>query len=69
MTCSRTMDRRTSAAGDGCIAASHVGKVSDWTIEQRRQIAANAVTGDQRKMTVKNAERGGMSNDRNDCRW
>jgi hypothetical protein len=45
------------------------GKVSDWTIEQNRQIAANAVTGDQRKMTVKNAEAGCMSNDRSDCRW
>jgi len=32
------------------------GKVSDWVIEQNRQIAANAVTGNQRKMTVKNAE-------------
>jgi hypothetical protein len=52
------MYRRTSAAGDGCIAASHVGKVSDWIIEQNQQIAANAVTGDQRKMTVKNAEAG-----------
>jgi hypothetical protein len=38
-----------------CLAC---GKVSDWTIEQNRQIAANAVTGDQGKMTVKNAEVG-----------
>ena len=58
MTCSRTMDKPTSAAGDGCTAASHVGKVSDWIIEQNREIAANAVTGGQRKMTVKNAEAG-----------
>jgi hypothetical protein len=34
------------------------GKVSDWIIEQNRQIAAHAVTGDQRKMTVKNAVAG-----------
>jgi hypothetical protein len=34
------------------------GKVSDWTIEQNRQIAAYAGTGDQQKMTVKNAEAG-----------
>ena len=37
---------------------SHVRKVSDWIIEQNQQIAANAVTGDQRKMSVKNAEAG-----------
>lgn len=56
MTCSRIMMyRRKSAVGDGCTAASRVGKVSDWIIEQNQQIAANAVTGDQRKMTVKNA--------------
>jgi hypothetical protein len=34
------------------------GKVSDWIIEQNWQIAANAVTGDPRTMTVKNAVAG-----------
>ena len=34
------------------------GKVSDWTIEQNRQIAAHAVAGDQRTMTVQDAEVG-----------
>jgi hypothetical protein len=48
-----------------CLAC---GKVSDWTIEQNRQIAANAVTGDQRNMTVRHAEAGYVSNDRSDCR-
>ena len=38
-----------------CVAC---GKVSDWTIEQNRQIAAHAVTGDQLTMTVKDAEVG-----------
>jgi hypothetical protein len=34
------------------------GKVSDWIIEQNWQIAANAVTGDPRTMTVKKAVAG-----------
>ena len=38
-----------------CLAC---GKVSEWTIEQNRQIAANPVTGDQRTMTVMHAEVG-----------
>ena len=38
-----------------CLAC---GKVSDWTIEQNWQIAAHAVAGDQRTMTVQDAEVG-----------
>jgi len=34
------------------------GKVSDWIIEHNWQIAANAVTGDPRTMTVKKAVAG-----------
>ena len=38
-----------------CVAC---GKVSDWVIEQNRQIAANAVTANQRKGNARNEEAG-----------
>ena len=38
-----------------CVAC---GKVSDWVIEQNQQIAAKAVTADQRKRNLRNAEAG-----------
>jgi uncharacterized Zn finger protein len=34
------------------------GKVSDWVIEQNRQIAVKAVTGNQRRRNLSNAEAG-----------
>jgi len=34
------------------------GKVSDWVIEQNRQIAAKAVTANQRKGNARNEEAG-----------
>lgn len=38
-----------------CVAC---GKVSDWAIEQNRQIVANAVTAKQRKGNARNEEAG-----------
>ena len=52
--CSRTMDRSTSAHGDGLIAASAVARSLTWVIEQTRRIAANAVTANQRKGNARN---------------
>ena len=41
--------------GSRCVAC---GKVSDWVIEQNRQIAAKAVTANQRKGNARNEEAG-----------
>ena len=41
--------------GYRCVAC---GKVSDWVIEQNRQIAAKAVTANQRKGNARNEEAG-----------
>ena len=38
-----------------CVAC---GKVSDWVVEQNQQIAAKAVTAEQRKRNLRNAEAG-----------
>jgi len=41
--------------GYRCVAC---GKISDWVIEQNRQIADKAVTTDQRKRNARNVEAG-----------